>query len=89
MQIATLGRQGRLCGLDEFFEKFLLRDRIHKLQCRDMVCCASTSRQQIPARTRTSDDSAAGVQVLDDIHEPGHGLNERNRLGTKHCIAVP
>jgi len=37
MQIATLGWQRRLCGLDELFEKFLLRDRIHKLQCRDMV----------------------------------------------------
>jgi hypothetical protein len=36
-QTAVLGRQRRLRRLNELFEKFLLRHRVHKLQCRDTV----------------------------------------------------
>src|SRR6185503_21386632 len=51
-------------------------------------CCASTSRQQVPERGRASDDSAAGVQVLDDIHETWNGLDQGHRLVIEQGIAV-
>ena len=87
MQIAALGRQQRLCGLNELLESSCSATESTSFSV-ETWWCASTIRQQIPPRARTSDDSAAGVQVLDDIHEAGHGLNQGNRR-TKHCVAVP
>src|SRR5690606_346657 len=51
-------------------------------------CCASTSRQQVPLRSRASDDSASSVHVLDDIHQPGHGLNKRQGFTAQRGVAV-
>ena len=54
----------------------------------DTWCCASTSRQQVPASACESDDSAAGVQVLDDIHQSGNGLDKGERLRIERGVSV-
>src|ERR1039458_5183814 len=54
----------------------------------ETLCFASTNLQQVPASERASDDSAAGVQVLDDIHESWNGLDQSKRLGIEHGVPV-
>src|SRR6476660_6753333 len=51
-------------------------------------CCASTKRQQRPASARASDDSAAGVQVVDDIHQSGNRLDQGEGLGVEGSVGV-
>jgi hypothetical protein len=53
-----------------------------------MRCCASTRRQQTPASARATDDSAAGVQVGDDIREAGNGLDQRKRLAVERSVMI-
>src|ERR1700687_1875910 len=51
-------------------------------------CCASTSRQPRPESARASDDSAPGVQVVDDIHQSRHGLNQCERGISQSRVSV-
>ena len=52
----------------------------------DTRCWASTARQASPDSRRRSDESAAGVQVRDDMHEAGNRLDERQRLVLARAI---
>jgi len=42
----------------------------------------------VPERARALDDSAAGVQVLDGIHQSGHCLNQGKRFGPKRRVST-
>src|SRR5690348_13983459 len=54
----------------------------------ETVCCASTARQQVPFATTASDDSAPGVQVLNDISEAGYRLNKVDRLSAQGGVFI-
>ena len=41
-----------------------------------------------PESALASDDSAAGVHVLDDIHKSRHGLDQGKGRGAEYGIAV-
>ena len=79
---SPVGRNYRLCDFNEVLEHLLLIVRIHELHSRNMVLCLDQ-----PARARAS-DSAAAVQVLDDIHKPGNRLDQHKWFGIKHSVAI-
>src|SRR5437868_279638 len=50
--------------------------------------CASTTRQHSPVKRRALDESASCVQILDDIDQSGHALDQIERDTAKSRVFV-
>ena len=51
-------------------------------------CQAPPAANRFRRSERASDDSTAGVESLDGIHQPGNGLEQRDRLPIERLVAV-
>jgi hypothetical protein len=87
MQVPTLRRDLWLGALDKSFQLLLLIQRVDQLQ-RRYVMLSSTTRQQAPESGRALDDSAARVQVVDGIHQPGNGPDQSERLAVERRVRI-
>ena len=52
------------------------------------MCWASTTRQHRPVSRRTLDESAAGVQVANDVHQTRHRPNQADGGVAQHGVLV-
>src|SRR6476646_6660409 len=52
-------------------------------------CCASTSRHTRPSSVTRSDENAAGVQIGEDIDEPGYRPDLLEGTAVERAVGIP